>query len=166
MLRGMPLGEEHDVDAFDCGQPDLDGWLRHHARSAEAKRIARTYVLLDEDGRIAAYYALAAHKVARTTLPPRLGRGDPAEVPAVLIAKLAVRSDLQGKGLGAEVLGDACRRIVAASRVVGARYVVVDAIDDFAAEFYEHHGFVQVPGIDRRLVLKVSDVARAVGVAP
>lgn len=159
MYRSSPLRDEHALDEFDSDQPDLDRWLRESARTAEAKRTSRTYVWTDEDGRVAAYYAIAAHKISRAGLPTRLGRGDPAEVPAVLLAKLALRKDLHGRGLGAELLADALDRIVAASRVVGARYVVVDAIDDYATDFYAHHGFLQVPGLDR-LVRKVSDVER------
>ena len=44
------------------------------------------------------------------------------------------------------------------------RLVVVDAIDEAAAAFYEHHGFVvAVPGNRQRLVKRVSDIAAALG---
>jgi hypothetical protein len=46
---------------------------------------------------------------------------------------------------------------VAASQQAGGRYVVVDAIDDNARQFYEHHGFTPAPRPDR-LVRKVSDI--------
>jgi hypothetical protein len=39
--------------------------------------------------------------------------------------------------------------------------VLVDAIDDSAREFYEHHDFVPLPGHDRRLVMKLSTAAKA-----
>lgn len=158
MFRSVPLADEHVLDGFDSGEPSLDRWLREHARAAEARRTARTFVSLDADGEVAGYYALVAHKISRAGLPPRLGRGGPAEVPAVLLAKLAVRKDLQGAGHGSALLGDALARVLDATRTVGARYVVVDAIDDFASDFYAHHGCVQVPGLDR-LVRKISDLA-------
>jgi hypothetical protein len=37
------------------------------------------------------------------------------------------------------------------------RYVVLDAIDDNACQFYEHYGFTATPRPDR-LVRKVSDI--------
>lgn len=49
-----------------------------------------------------------------------------------------------------------------ATKVVAARFVVVDAIDDEAARFYEHYGFRAIPGT-MRLVQKLSDVAAALG---
>jgi hypothetical protein len=42
---------------------------------------------------------------------------------------------------------------------------VVDAISDAARSFYVHHGFVQVPDEERRLVMKASDAARSLGIA-
>lgn len=158
MLRTAALAEAHALDDFDSGEPSPDRWLREHARGAEARRTARTFVALDADGLVSGYYTIVAHKISRAGLPPRMGRGDPAEVPAVLLAKLALRKDLHGQGLGAVLLADALGRVLDATRIVAARYVVVDAIDDFASDFYAHHGFVQVPGLDR-LVRKISDLA-------
>jgi Acetyltransferase (GNAT) domain len=72
----------------------------------------------------------------------------------VLLARLALDRSLQGQGLGGELLVDALSRAVQASEVAAARLVVVDAIDEAAAAFYEHHGFVAVPGNRQRLVQK------------
>ena len=47
--------------------------------------------------------------------------------------------------------------------MAGGKVVVVDAIDDAAASFYRHHDFEPLPGSDRRLVLKLSSVASALG---
>ena len=163
VYRSRPLDDDADVSRFSCGEPSLDEWLVEHARTAEAKRTARTFVWVGDDGDVAGYYAITAHLLDRGSLPLRLGRGDPSEIPAVLLAKLALRKDLHGQGLGAELLADALDRIVGATKVVAARYVVVDAIDDGACDFYAHHGFLQVPAHERRLVRRVSDVAAALG---
>jgi hypothetical protein len=50
---------------------------------------------------------------------------------------------------------------VAAGTIAAARLVVVDAIDDKAAEFYQHHGFVPSPDDAHHLVQKLSDIARS-----
>jgi GNAT superfamily N-acetyltransferase len=81
----------------------------------------------------------------------------------VLLARLALDRSLQGQGLGGELLLDALSRAVQASEIAAARLMVVDAIDDSAAAFYEHHGFVLVPGNRQRLVQKMSDIAAALG---
>ena len=113
-----------------------------------------------DDRVVVAYYALTAHLLQRDELPRALGRGGPRQVPAVLLARLALDQSLQGQGLGGALLADALERIVAATETVAARFVVVDAIDDAAAAFYAHHGFRQVPET-RRLVQKITDVEAA-----
>jgi hypothetical protein len=40
---------------------------------------------------------------------------------------------------------------------------VVDAINDQARSFYQHHDFQSLPGNDRRLVMELSTAAKALG---
>ena len=159
------LSPRHTTESFDSGKPDLDGWLRDHALTVEAKRIGRTFVWLAEDpglgeDRVVAYYTVAAHILARDSMPHALGRGNPQQIPAVLLGRLALDKMLHGQGLGAALLWDAMIRVVDATRTVAARFVVVDAIDEHAAGFYAHHGFTRIPET-MRLVQKVGDIAEA-----
>ena len=93
--------ESHDVRDFTCGEASLDTWLCVQAVAATARRTARTWVWVDPAGVVVGYYALAAHKIAREDVPPKIGRGGPSEIPAVLLARLALSSSLRGQGLGA-----------------------------------------------------------------
>ncbi len=157
------LGAGHDLSGFASGVDVLDSWLRDHAAHAQRMRTAQTFVWHAGDGRAVAFFSLAAHLVARADLPPRVGRGSPDAIPAILLARLALDRSLHGRGLGGELLWDALTRACAASEIAAARVVVVDAIDRRAAAFYEHHGFRPVPGNPNRLVQKVSDIAAALG---
>jgi GNAT superfamily N-acetyltransferase len=156
----------HDASAFDSGEPELDEWLRRHAAGADARRTARTFVWLpggDPTGEqvpVVAYYSLTGHRLVRDELPRKLGRGSPDEIPAVLLARLAVDRRAQGQGIGGAVLADAMHRVVEATNIVAARFVVVDALHEQAAAFYEHHGFTRIPDT-LRLIQKISDVAAA-----
>jgi len=47
---------------------------------------------------------------------------------------------------------------VAAGEAAAARLVVVDALDDAAARFYVHHGFVAVPEHSLRLYRRMKDI--------
>lgn len=161
-FRSEPLDpERHRLDCLDSGEPELDTWLREHAPGAQARRVSRTFVWCREDeNAVLGYYSLAGHRLVRDELPKSIGRGSPVEVPAVLLARLAVDTSLQGKGLGGAVLADALRRVVAATDLVAARFVAVDAFHEDAVRFYEHHGFRRIPGT-LRLVQKVSSVVSA-----
>lgn len=161
-LVSESLVEAHDLDRFCCGRQALDDWLKRSARHAQAMNTGRTFVWHAGDRVVVAYYTLAAHLVARERVPKRIGRGSPDVIPAVLLARLALDRTLHGTGLGGELLWDALERAWAASRQAGARLVVVDAVDDEAASFYEHYGFSRIPGA-ARLVQKISDIEAALG---
>lgn len=162
-FRVQPLGE-HELEGFRCGVDELDEWLIRHARTA-AGQGTRTYVLIDEDASVVGYFAIAPHLLRRDEAPTRIARGAPREIPAILLAKLAVDRSQQGLGLGSEMLVSAIATIVEAARRAGGRLIVVDAINDKARGFYQHHDFQSVPGDDRRLVMKLSTAAKALGVA-
>jgi predicted N-acetyltransferase YhbS len=148
-------------ESYSCGNPTLDGWLRTGALHAQSMRTARTFVWHRGDKVVIGYFSLAAHLVWRADVPGRVGRGGADAIPAILLARLALDSQLHGEGLGAELLWDALSRCVAASDAAGARVVVVDAIDDAAAAFYARFGFRAPTGQPLRLFQKVSDVAAA-----
>lgn len=157
------LADHHELEAFECGHPDLDSWLHDHARNATGQG-TRTFVVVDEETTaVVGYFAVAPHLVERDELPRRVGRGAPRQVPAILLAKLALARQLQGEGLGAELLVRALRTVVEAARSAGGKLVVVEAIDANAAAFYQRHDFQAVPGNPRRLVMKLSSVAKVLG---
>lgn len=156
-----PLGVGHELAGFDCGQPALNSWLGVSARTASAAGTAAVYVVVDE-ARVVAYYALAMSAVARIVAPARLGRGMPDPVPVVLLARLALARSRQGEGAGGRLLADALRRCARGGEEIGARAVVVDAIDDAAAAFYRHFGFRDLG--DHRLWRKLSDIRAALAV--
>jgi GNAT superfamily N-acetyltransferase len=159
--RIEPL-EEQLVAGFASGSEQLDDWLGRHARTATGHG-TRTYVLIDPDDKVVGYFAVAPHLLGRGDAPARLARGAPEHIPAVLLAKFALDSSVQGQGLGSEFLVAALELILAAARRAGGRVVVVDAVDDEARAFYEHHDFTPLPSDPRRLVMKLSSVAKALG---
>lgn len=163
--RSELLADHHRLDQLASGNRELDGWLVDHARHASAMNTGRTFVWHAGDDEVVAYFTLAAHRIRRAHLAKRVGRGAPDEIPAVLLARLALDERLHGRGFGGELLWDALTRAVAAGRIAAARLVVVQAIDDGAASFYEHHGFVAGPDDPHLLVQKVSDVAHSLGLS-
>jgi ribosomal protein S18 acetylase RimI-like enzyme len=77
----------------------------------------------------------------------------------VLLGRLAVAESCQGMGLGSVLLADALQRIAQASQVMAVYAVVVDALNDRAAEFYRQFGFIPLPSQPLKLFLPVDSVA-------
>ena len=162
-LRLEHLGAHHDVTGFASGKEGLDSWLHRHALAAQQMDSARTFLLVHggegAKNRVVGYFSLTMGSVLRAEAPPKLVRGLPAyPVGMVLLARLAVDRNEQGQGLGALLLAEALRKTVAAGEAAAARLVVVDAIDDEAAKFYVHHGFIAAPGHPLRLYRRMKDI--------
>ena len=160
MFVSERITPKHDLGGFRCGRPDLDHWLVQAAVDADRAGTARTFVRSDA-GRVIAYLSLCPHEVRRESLPGSLAKGGPNAIPAILLARLALDQRLHGEGLGEQLLVDALERATAAVTAAGGRVIVVDAIDDRAARFYERYGFQPCPDLPLRLVRKASDVARS-----
>ena len=157
-LRVERLDAGHDLSTFDSGNDELDTWLRRHALAAQQMDSARTFVVTDGT-EIVGYFSLTMGSVRRADAPAKLVRGLPAyPVGMVLLARLAVDRRHQGHGLGATLLAEALRKAVTAGEAAAARLVVVDAIDDNAVSFYQHHGFIPAPEHERRLYRRMSDI--------
>lgn len=157
-LRLERLHAGHDVKPFDSGNAELDGWLQRHGLAAQQMDSARTFLLL-RGGRILGYFSLTMGSVRREEAPRRLVRGMPGyPVGMVLLARLAIDGAERGRGWGALLLAEALRKAVTAGDAVAARLVVVDAIDEQAASFYRHHGFVPAPDHPLRLYRRMSDI--------
>lgn len=154
------LSREHDVSSFECGNPDLDTWLRRRALKNQG-RFSRTYVAC-VDTRVVAFVSLLAGSVERASSPARLRRNAPGAIPVAVIGRLAVDRAHAGQGLGAAMLADALRRIAAASRTIGIGAVLVHAKDDAARAFYLRCAeFVESPADPRMLLLPMETLLAA-----
>lgn len=150
----VPLGPEHALDGFSCGRPVLDDWLKRQARRSEG-RFARTYVVC-ADGAVVGYYCISAGTVAREDAPGRIRRNAPEPIPVSILGRLAVDLRWAGRGLGADLLADALRRIANAAEVIGIGAVLIHALDDQALAFYRRQAeFLEFPDSSRTLFLPI-----------
>ncbi len=136
------IDERDALTPFDCGVDDLNRWLVDRALRAHRRGSARTYVVLDDDGLLAGYHALAATGIGRQRGPFHRDMPDP--VPAVLLARLAVATGAQRRGLGRALVEHAWRTCQAVSEHIGVRGLVVDASDESATRFYRSCDFVPI----------------------
>ena len=136
-----PLSIGHRIDAFDCGEPVLDEWLRKRALGNQSSGASRTFVVADPSGRVMGYYALAAGAVAHETATSAVRRNMPDPVPVLVLGRLAVDRQAQGMKLGASLLQDAVKRAIGVSADAGIRALLVHALSEPAKQFYLHYGF-------------------------
>jgi len=154
-----PLTAAHDVSQFTCGKPALDHWLKTRALSNQDKGFTAVLVV-HEAGRMVGYYGLAPGAVVPGILPRSVRTGQPPDpVPCLLLGQLATDVDWAGRGIGTGLVKHALERCVAASKLVGGRALMVNAVDDEAAAFWRRRGFL--PSRDEPLILfrSIADIA-------
>lgn len=81
-------------------------------------------------------------------------------VPVIILARLAVDQDGQGKGYGAELLRDAMVRAARGADAVGGRTLLIHAKDEDAAGFYAHFGFEPSPTDPLHLFLPMNSLMK------
>ena len=165
-LRIEKLDRTHVVEPFTCGQPELDRFLIRHALGAQQSNSSQTYVAV-AGKEIIGFYTIVAGEVHHANAPERVVKGMPRHpIPLLVLARLAVHSSVQGRGVGAGLLLDALGRTLQVADVVGIRALAVHAKDDQAAAFYRHFGFAPSPTDPRHLFMIIKDIRVAAGQKP
>jgi predicted N-acetyltransferase YhbS len=155
------LTKDHSVQEFDCKKHEsLNDWLKRFALVSQNSDAARTYVV-HRNGIVVGYFALSSGRVQREEAAERVAKGQPAyPIGVILLARLAVDHTEQGLGLGKALLKDALLRSLQGANVIGARAVLVHAIDEDAKAFYKHFGFEVCPANDLHLMLLMKDLRK------
>jgi GNAT superfamily N-acetyltransferase len=117
------------------------------ARQHQEKGLSKTFVAIDEANPsvICAYYALTLTEIDSSLMPADKRSKFPRRIPGVRLARLAVSLSHQKKGLGELLLVNALERAKRIHTEAGGIGLFVDAIDEHAAAFYRHYGFVASP---------------------
>lgn len=157
--RPRAIEASDSVAEFDCGETSLNIWLSGRAIKNEATGASRTFVSIErESNLIAGFYSVSTSSLSLNVAPGKLKRNMPSPIPVVLIGRLAVDERFRGSGLGASLLQDALLKCIQAARTVGIRAVVVDALNESAANFYRKFGFESMPlANDGAMFLLVKD---------
>lgn len=146
------LDDEIYVSDFDCGDEDLNDFIKNEVHFYKNQFLAMPYVVTekDRDDKILAYFTLANDKIAVTDFASnsqfnKFKRENfnkekyLRSYPSVKIGRLAISKDLQGQGIGTYLLKFIKMYFVADNKT-GCRFVTLDAYKG-ATNFYQKNGF-------------------------
>lgn len=150
------LNSSHQFENFDSGNTQLDDWLKRRALKNELDGASRTYVVCS-DGIVVGYYCLAVGALAQIAATGRVRRNMPDPIPVMVIGRLAIDVQWQGKRLGRSLVRDAILRTFQVAEIAGIRAILVHAISAEAKEFYEKCGFTASPVEPMTLMVKIDD---------
>lgn len=158
--RVVKLARSHPVDEFDCGSDALNRFLIRHALMNQQANASQTYVALADDD-VIGYFTLVVGDVSHGEAPERLTRGLARHpVPVMVLARLAVSTEWQGRGIGSALLRDAVRRTLRAADIAGIRALTVHAKDDEARSWYDRFQFAASPTNPLHLYALTKDLRR------
>jgi GNAT superfamily N-acetyltransferase len=153
------LAGEHLLAGFDCGSGALNDWLVRRALRNQSSGTSRTWVVVEvETGQVVAFYASSTASILRSSAPKRIGRNQPEEMPAVLLARMGVDSRHQGRGIGAALLKHFMLKAIEVAQSIGVRVLLIHAKDENAKNFYEHYGFVESPLDPLVMIMLLTDL--------
>lgn len=156
------LSDDHDRKGFRSGSSSLDQYLRETAKGHLLKGVSITRVLVEQGAvkpkPILGYFTLTSI-VAKTAGWPGTAKALPAmPVPLVLLGRLAVAEDRQGRGI-ARLLLAAARQIAATSmRGAGGIGLAVDPANPELVAFYAKYGFRRVDDASLRMFLPLDSL--------
>ena len=146
---------------FDCETEVLNEFLSRYSFKNDTLGIGKTFVAFDENEEIVGYFTLATAQVVYEDIPDEYrGKLPKYPIPALRIARLAVRKDFQGKGIGKWLLTQAFIKILHVSEITGLYFIIVDA-KETSKSFYEHYGFIRFNDKELAFFLLVDTVRKA-----
>jgi GNAT superfamily N-acetyltransferase len=136
------------TDVFDCGNLQLNEFLRRYAVKDQKRMFGVTYVAVYcANGlcQVIGYFTLANTSIPRQWLPEVLLKGLPKyqSMPAFLLGRLAVDKNHQGKHIGEVLLSHCFEHCLGISKLSGARYLIADAKES-AVTWYERYNFRKI----------------------
>jgi predicted N-acetyltransferase YhbS len=103
--------------------------------------MGRTFVAVEETPQVLGYHTIASGSITPESIP----RSAPQHpIPVILLARLAVDSNLQKAGLGKELLLDALKRASQIAEILGVHAVSLDCLNEGVKPFYLKYGFEEL----------------------
>ena len=157
------IAKAHDRASFDCGDNDLNIFLRRYARQSHELGGAKTFLAVDDTDNktILGFYSIAPGSMDHADTPELARRGLARhEVPGFRLARLATDIRVQGNGRGGQLLGAIGRSCIRVAAEVGGVMLIIDAKNERAAAWYASYGAITLHDKPLTLILPFATLER------
>lgn len=151
------LTPDSTLTGFDCGDSDLNSFLVEDAKSFLEKRIANSFILLDE-GNLVAFFCILNDKISRQEvtnsqwrkIKDKFPQGKQfSSYPAIKIGRFAVSVAYRHQNIGSKLMNIIKDMLNSDKNYSAFRFITVDAYLS-AMDFYRKNGFVELTEKDKK----------------
>lgn len=156
------IAKSHDRKSFDCGDDQMNDFLRHHARQSHERNASKTFCAIDSGvpDRVLGFYTIAPSAVAHEDVPSPMTKGLARhEVSGFKLARIATDVTVAGQGLGGQLLAAAALRCLRIAAAGGGVLLIIDAKNARAALWYASYGAEPLLGRPLTLVMPLATFA-------
>jgi len=128
------IDNSDNTDDFDCGDDEINYFLKNFALSNQSKKFSNTYILHPKDSnQVIAYFSILASQL--NTGDARIYGID--KIPVVLLGRMGVDKKYRGNNIGRILINDAVRKSVEASRLIACRFLLVETSLEMKSYYLE-----------------------------
>ena len=138
-LSIVPLDKSHTLFSFKCASSELNDFLKNDALADQNNMISRTGLCF-WNGELVGFVALVADTIEAKAVIDGLEHYEYRKYPGVKIARLAVDSKFERRGIGTYLLAAAIGKTLSVCESIGCRYILVDSKKN-SIDFYKKNGF-------------------------
>ena len=152
-VKALRLSRIYDLSKFDCGDKDINEFLKEDALIYQEKKLATTTLFISND-EVIGFFSTAADsiKLKLNEKESHAIQNKPmSEFPAIKISRIGRDMKYKNQKIGEAILKWAVGYILKCSEMTAVRFVTVDAYPK-KFEWYEQFGFK--PNLDNRYTKK------------
>lgn len=137
----VKLSPENNLGNFDCGNYQLNRYLKKHAYINQINNVSTCYIISDEN-KVIAYYCVSIGSINSENAPDFLKEGLPKyPIPILILARLAVDKNYQKLGIGQMLMKEIFLKAIFLAKEIACVAIFVQAKNDEAKSFYKKMGF-------------------------
>ena len=131
----LKLNDTSDkIDKFNCGNDDINYFLKNLAIPNQYRKLSNTYIFYnEEDKRVVAYFSILASQL--NTGDARIYGID--KIPIVILGRMGVDNNFRGNNLGRIMINIAIKKALEASKLIACRLLLVETSIDMKTYYLE-----------------------------
>jgi len=126
------IDKSFKIDDFNCGDDDINYFLKNLAIPNQYRKLSNTYIFyIEENKRVVAYFSILASQL--NTGDARIYGID--KIPIVLLGRMGVDKKFRGNNIGRTMINIAVKKALEASKLIACRLLLIETSLDMKSYY-------------------------------